>query len=130
MDSEIVQIEGFRDLMVALKTVNIELHEAVKVGLQKAGDLVAEEAKKRFIYSLGRRSGHIHTTEGFEARSRPTAGAAVFVGQKLPKTTGLRPDYGALQVTKGFLPARAAKIDEARDIVEDEVIGLLRANGF
>jgi hypothetical protein len=54
----------------------------------------------------------------------------VFIGQRLRKTTGLRPDYGDLQMRKALIPARTEKLDDAADIVEAKVGGLLRSHGL
>jgi hypothetical protein len=94
---------------------------------------VQEEGRKRFIRAIDSRSDASRastrrTAEGFRTYIR--GGANVHVEQSLRKTTGLRPDWGELQMTKGLLPARADKIDEVADRIEDGVGGLLHKHGF
>jgi len=89
---------------------------------------VQEAARKRFISRVAGK-GTRRTAEGFRTYVRGQ-GSTVQVEQSLRKTTGLRPDWGALQMTEALLPARDEKLDEVADRIEDGVGGLLRKHGF
>jgi hypothetical protein len=41
-----------------------------------------------------------------------------------------RPLYGSLEMRKALLPARAAKLDEAAEVLERDVVSLLHRHGF
>jgi hypothetical protein len=63
-------------------------------------------------------------------RALGSAEALVIVGQRLRKTTGLRPDWGARQVVEALLPARAEKLDDAAELLEERVSLALAEHGF
>jgi hypothetical protein len=97
---DVLKVVGMRELLVACKTAERSSRIEVRRALKDAGDTVRADAAQRFDgYST-------KTAAGFKVSVRQTA---VSVRQSLRKTTGRRPDYGALQMTKGLLPARAAK---------------------
>ena len=99
----------------------------MKFGLRSGGQIVQEEARKQFIRKVSGR-GVQRTAEGFRTYVR--VGGAVSVEQSLRKTTGLRPDWGALQMTEALLPARDEKLDEVAERIEDGIGGLLHKHGF
>lgn len=119
-----IRYEGLRDVLLAFRELDREAYAAVSEGLHEVGEVVREDATRRFD-KYDRKSA-----AGFEARVRPGAESAVIVGQKLRKTTGLRPDWGALQVTRALLPARTAKLEEAGLLLEARVGATLRAHGL
>jgi hypothetical protein len=88
---------------------------------------VQEQARRDFIRAVDGRNVR-RTAEGFRTFVR--AGAIVHLEQSLRKTTGLHPEWGALQMTKGLLPAREEKLDEVADRVELFVGALLHKHGF
>jgi hypothetical protein len=63
-------------------------------------------------------------------RTYVRAGARVSVEQSKRKTTGAHPEYGALQMREGLIPARESKLAEVELLVEGRVGGLLHRNGF
>jgi hypothetical protein len=99
----------------------------VKLGLRDGGDIIRLDAGKKFRRNVSG-SGVGRTADGFRTYVR--AGGIVSVEQSLGKTTGLRPDWGALQMTQGLLPAREEKLDEVAERIEDGVGGLLHKHGF
>src|ERR1051326_4782849 len=108
-----IRYEGLRELAQALHSVNRDLYDSVRGGLKEAGELIRADARGRFEkYNKA-------SADGFETRVRMGAGALVVVGQRLRKTTGLRPDFGALMMTKALLPARMDKLDQAAALVEE-----------
>jgi hypothetical protein len=111
--------------MAALKEVNADLSKEVREGLRFAGQIVQEEGRRLFA---NKHVQALATAEGFRTYVR--AGALVQVEQSLRKTTGTRPDWGALQMTEGLLPAVDSKLDDVAERIEDSVGGLLRKHGF
>lgn len=123
--SAIIEYEGLRDLIQAFKEVDGEILPELKEDLGRVGDIVRDDAQRRFD------SVSTKTASGFETRVRiGGAGALVVVAQSLRKTTGRRPDYGARQMKDALLPARAAKHEEAVQILEDGAGRLLGRHGF
>ncbi len=110
--------------MRAFKQVESGILPELRADLGKVGDVVRDEARRRF------ESVSSKTAAGFETRVRVGSSALVVVAQSLRKTTGSRPDYGATQMRLALLPARAAKHDEAVDILEAGAGRLLHRNGF
>lgn len=124
--------EGLRELAQALKQVDTELLGELQKELGKVGEVVRAEAYGLFTKGVARSESIQRTAANFETRVRAggNAKAIVVVGQRLPSTTGTRPDYGGLQMTRALLPARERKIDEAAQILEDGAYALLRRHGF
>jgi len=117
---ETIRLKGYREFMRAVSKAEKETRGRVHRKLREAGDIVREDAAGRFDrYST-------KTASGFRIRSRV---GGVFVEQSLRKVTGLRPDYGRLQMVKALEPALDAKsgeverrleqaLDELADIVD------------
>ena len=62
---------------------------------------------------------------GISVRAR-----GVSVEQRHPTVTGLRPDFGALQMTKGLIPALDANTEETYRGVEFALDALIQREGF
>jgi hypothetical protein len=121
-----IRYEGLRELAQSLKETDQQLLGHLRDGLEQVGAVVRDEASRDFVnYSSW-------SAANFETRVRAggQSSAVLVVGQRLRKTSGKRPDFGALQVTHAFLPAWEAKADEATDICEHEVVELLHEHGF
>lgn len=102
MASETVRVVGYRELVRACDRSGAASKKQVRKALGAAGEVVRADAAERFVgYSA-------KSAAGFKVSVRQ---AGVSVRQSLRKTTGKRPDYGALQMTKALLPARAEKTD-------------------
>lgn len=127
-----LRYEGLRELAQALRETDRALLNELKVELEKVGEVVRIEAVRLFTKGVARSASIQKTAEGFETRVRAGGQAKdlVVVAQHLSKTTGKRPDYGALQMTRALLPARDAKLDEAAQILEDGAYKLLHEHGF
>jgi hypothetical protein len=96
MAEETLVVTGYRELLRACDRAGKETKKKVRDSLRKVGDIVKRDAAgKFFVYD-------VHTAAGFRTVVR-TRG--VSVEQTLPRTTGLRPDFGALQMRKALLPA-------------------------
>ncbi len=112
MPSPTIQVEGLRELNRAFGQVSKELQKELRTELKRAAEPVAAAARVK-----GMRFG-ARTAMGYVAGSR--AGGAV-VRQRRRKTTGLRPDFGVLQMRTVLEPALA----ENEDAVVREVRQLL-----
>jgi hypothetical protein len=101
--------------MRALRQAPKDERLAVRHAFRDVGEIVRVKAEELFQkYSST-------SAAGYRVRVRQRG---VSVEQSLRKTTGRRPDYGALQMRKALLPARAdtreeieAKFEEALDVV-------------
>jgi hypothetical protein len=121
--SEIVY-EGLHEVAQALREVEAGVYTELVADLKEVGDVVRDDARQRFAAISTK------TADGFETRVRTGSSAVVVVAQRLRKTTGRRPDYGALQMRHALLPARTAKHAEAVEILERGAGKLLAAHGF
>lgn len=121
-----IRYEGLAELARALRETDRALLKELKEDLGKVGDVVRDDARHKF------EDISLQTAAGFETRVRAggDASALVVVAQRLRKTTGKRPDYGATQMRHALLPARAEKQEDAVRILEDGAIKLLHDHGF
>ncbi len=120
--AEAIRVEGLRDLERALRRADKESAKELRRELREAGKVVSAEARSRFA-SVDARSA-------MGIRPRVRAGATVTVEQSRRRTTGQRPDFGALQMRRALLPALAAKEDEVFDRVEAALDRVARKEGF
>lgn len=121
MGAETLRVKGYRETARALDRVNKGAKVALYTGLKDAAQGIAEDAK-------GRLSGYpgIKTTT-----IRPRAAMrGVYITQGARKKTGLRPDFGALQMRVGLLPAAYSGQDEMVTKVEEAFFLLTKAEGF
>jgi hypothetical protein len=98
-----IRMRGYREFMRATAKAEKETKDTIHTHLRDAGDVVREDAYRRFTRYDTR------TASGFRIRSRV---GGVFVEQKLRKTTGQHPEYGALQMRVALEPALDAKSSE------------------
>lgn len=115
MPSEIV-FTGLSEMLRASKDAGKSTQKEVRAALAKSGEIVQADAVPRLAkYST-------KSAAGLKVRIRQRG---VDVEQSLRKTTGLRPDYGALQMRKALLPAVARKFPEVEAEFEkalDEIL--------
>lgn len=95
-----VVVKGVRELQRALRVYDMDLAKNLRQELKQVGMLVQVEARARFT-SFSEKSA-----AGYKVRVRQRG---VSVEQSLRKTTGLRPDWGALQMTQALIPALVTK---------------------
>lgn len=88
-----VRVEGLRELLRDTARAEKATKKAVRDELREAGEILQEEWARTF------RVVDERSASNFAVRVRQ---AGVFVQQKLRKTTGLRGDYGSLQMRYGF----------------------------
>lgn len=114
-EGEIV-VRGYRELLRACDRSGRDTKKEVRQALRNVGEVVRADAAGRFDgYSA-------KSAAGFKVRVRQRG---VAVEQSLRKTTGTHPEWGALQMTKALLPARAAdeaKIEREFELALDKVI--------
>ena len=94
-----VKIIGVAQMHRAFKDYDQDVKKNFERELKDAGDIVATGAQGRFS-AIDARSA-----AGF--RSRVKGFGRVMVEQRRRKTTGLRGDYGALQMQRALIPARS-----------------------
>lgn len=103
-----VRVSGLRELSKACRDAGKETSKFLRDDLKAGGELVAQTVRGLLDRYGGDPAG------GVKVRF---SGGGVRVEQSHRKVTGLRPDFGALQMTKAFIPAR--------DTHEAEVVALV-----
>jgi hypothetical protein len=121
MPAETIRVKGYRETARALSRVNKEAKATLYKGLREAASPIAADAAARLSGYAGMSTSTIKPS----AQMR-----GVFVIQRKAKTTGLRPDFGSLQMRKGLLPALAAGQDSIESDVEKAFEALIVFNGF
>jgi hypothetical protein len=119
--TQAIRVEGLTELIQALHVVDRGLEKEVREGLREGGQKVQGRATARFM-----RYG-VKTARGFKTIVRQRG---VSVEQSLRKTTGLRPEWGKVQMVKGLLPALDDEAEVVAELVEKRVGGLLRRHGL
>lgn len=116
--AEIVRLRGLREFQRAISKASKESRKYVRDGLKEAARPVVESVKAKEGHWPGASIGTIGpkvTTRG------------VFVTQRARKVTGLRSDFGALQMTQAFIPALDENEDETVRQVERALDRMLDA---
>lgn len=109
MADETLKVRGFKEFVRACDHAGKETKKQVRGTFRKVGDIVKVEAAARFASYDARSAAGYRTV----VRQR-----GVSVEQSLRKTTGKRPDFGALQMTKALIPALDDKADEVEHAME------------
>ena len=134
-----VKYTGIDEIVQALRGVDDHLLTTLDTSMREIGDVVRDDARERFVAHFSQRSSVAsalsisRTAENFQTQSRGiTSGTTVrvAVGQKLRKVTGKRPDWGGEMMKFGLVPARDEKQEQAAEILESGVYGLLHYHGF
>jgi hypothetical protein len=119
--AETIRVTGYRETARALGKVNRGAKRALYAGLRAAAEPIAGDARSRLASYQGISLSTI----------RPSAQArGVFIVQRARRVTGLRPDFGALQMRQGLIPALENHEDDIVDKVEDAFALLARTQGF
>lgn len=122
MASETLRVHGLRELQRDLGKADKSLKREVNKRLRGIGQVVSEDARARF--------GRYDTKSAMGLRPRVRAGGLVVVEQRRGKTTGKRPDFGALQMRRALLPALASKSGEIEREFGRMLDDLASGNGF
>ena len=116
-----IRVEGTAEVVRAFRGVDKKLAADFGNDLKKAAEPVAESARSKISRYQGASLRTIRT------RRR---GANVYVEQSARKVTGLRGDYGSLQMTRGLEPALDEKTDEVFESVRDVLDKYAEGEGF
>lgn len=108
-----VKIRGLREFIRATDRAERDTKRLVREELKEAAEPVRAEAERRFS------TIDAQSAAGYAVSVRRAG--LVLVLQRLRKTTGLRPDYGALQMRDALLPALAAKEGQVEHALERAV---------
>ena len=99
-----VTVKGLRELIRACDRAGKETKKQVRSRLRKVGEIVRDESRSRFSdIDAGSAAGY-----GVTVR----AAGSVSVEQRRRRVTGLRGDYGALQMRRALVPALGSKSSE------------------
>ena len=109
MPRETVRVRGLREFQRAAKRAGPDARKHVRDALKEAVEPIRQDAIRRFSV-IDQRSA-----SGYTAFVTQRAAG---VRQSTRKTTGRRPDYGALQMTRALLPALQDNADEIERGVE------------
>jgi hypothetical protein len=96
-------VSGYKKLIAASKFLVPAEKKEVRAAFARSGEIVRADAATRF------RAYSAHSAAGYRVRVRQRG---VEVDQSLKKTTGLHPEWGALQMRKALLPSLYAKQTE------------------
>ncbi len=119
--AETIRVRGYRETARALQRVNKGAKLALYAGLRDAADPIAQDARSRLSGYQGIKTSSI----------RPRVGVrGVYITQGAKKTSGLRPDFGSLQMRVGLLPAAYSRQDDIVTKVEEAFILLTKTQGF
>lgn len=112
-----LRVKGLNGLIRACDKSTKEVKKGTRNALRRAGDIVRVEARERFE-SVDPRSA---------AGYRPVVRQrGVSVEQRLGKTTGKRPDFGAKQMREALMPALDAKKNEVEREFENVLDDIAR----
>lgn len=116
-----VQIIGYRETARAFSRMSGALGPALNAALLEAAEPVAREAQSLVAHYPGAKT----TTIAPRVSTR-----GVFVTQRARKKTGLRADFGALQMVTAFIPALEHHVDEVEAGAQRALTVIERLGGF
>jgi hypothetical protein len=120
MAAATVRITGLKELQRALRQVDKSLGADFKNELKKAGEPVARSAAAKLARYQGASTNvRVHAL-----------GKGVFVRQQARKVTGLRGDFGAVQMRNAFEPALDENQHRIVSDVEDALGRWINSAGF
>jgi hypothetical protein len=107
--ADAVRLIGLDELDKSFRKMRKEVLRELRPQLRKAGEVV--RAKGQSLFSpISPKSA-----AGYKVRVRQRG---VAVEQTLPRVTGLRPDFGALQMNRALLPALASSESQVTDMID------------
>jgi hypothetical protein len=119
--AETIRIIGLNELDSSFRDLRREVLRQLRPKLREAGEIVRAEGQTLFSRIDAR------SAAGYKVRVRQRG---VAVEQTIPRVTGLRPDYGALQMNIALEPALASKEGEVRDLVDGMVNSAIDDSGL
>ena len=108
--NETLIVRGLNEFMVACDNADKQTKKAVRATFRQVGNIVKDDAKDR-LSGLSRKSA-----DGYRTYVRRRG---VSVEQSLRKTTGTRPDWGAVQMRKALEPALAEQEETVVDAFQE-----------
>lgn len=112
-----IKVEGLREYQRAVSKAEKETKKVVRERLKEVGDFVRVDA-------AGKLSQYdAYSASKLRVRVRQ---AGVFVEQSLRKSTGLRPDFGELQMTRALIPSATENEAELEQKMEEAAEDLVR----
>ena len=117
-----LRVKGLRQLHRALKDYDDGLKRELEAELRAAGEIVAADARTRFLGVDAR------SAAGFKSKVRGFG--RVVVQQSRRRTTGLRGDFGSLQMRRALLPSVNENQARVLETVEGMLDRLGRKEGF
>lgn len=119
--SATVRVHGLREVNAAFRKVDKKLAREFGNDLKKAALPVVEQARQEEQRWQGASISTIRAKR---------SGPRVFVEQSARKKTGLRPDFGALQMRDALEPALEQKADVVFDVVDIILNQYAHGSGF
>lgn len=116
-----VRVSGLAELNRAFRLADKELAKELRKELRAAGNIVRDESRARFSGVDAASAAGYRTV----VRQRGVA-----VEQSLGRTTGLRADFGALQMRRAIEPALTTKQGEVIDQLDGMLDRIGRTAGF
>jgi hypothetical protein len=121
MAAQTIKVEGLAELQRDFRKIAKDLAKEVREELRKAAEPVRQEAQALFSPVSA------DSAAAYKVRVRQRG---VAVEQSKRRVTGLRPDYGRLQMGRAMIPALERKADGVRDSLGDMLEKLADKNGF
>lgn len=121
MAQSTVVVKGYRETARAFRKMSGALEPTLTAALHEAAEPVVRETKSLVAQWPGAKTATI----GSRVTTR-----GVYVTQRARKKTGTRPDFGALQMLKAFIPALEHHVDEVEDGAERALTAIERLGGF
>jgi hypothetical protein len=119
--AETIRVTGYKETARALQRVNKGAKLALYSGLRDAAEPIAADARARLAGYSGMKTSSIRPRVGLRG---------IYITQGARKVTGLRPDFGSLQMRVGLLPAAYGRQDDIVERVETAFLLLSKSQGF
>lgn len=120
--AETIHVQGLRELQRAFRAAGGDLPRELRRELVRVGKPAESDARSRLSQYSTRSAGGI--------RARVRGGSTLVLEQRRGRVTGKRPDWGARQMRRALLPARAAHTQELIAGLEEMLDRLAGHNGF
>jgi hypothetical protein len=121
MAAQTIRVEGLAELQRDFRRIAKDLAKEVREELRKAAEPVRREAQALFSPVSA------DSAAAYKVRVRQRG---VAVEQSKRRVTGLRPDYGRLQMGRALIPALERKADGVVDDLGEMLDKLADRNGF
>ena len=102
--SDVIRIEGLDALDRTWRVIDDDLRRELQKEMQDAARIVSEDARSRL--------SRYNARSAMGIRARIERRTMAVVEQRRARTTGKRGDWGALQMRKALVPARAVRRSE------------------